>query len=66
MKFVSPDWCRRRWLSFYETIRNLFSVDMGILLVVMQLGITGLRKIRLVYLLDLFQGRGENGQCDFV
>ena len=25
-----------------------------------------MKKIRLVYLLDLFQGRGEKGQCDLV
>ena len=25
-----------------------------------------MKKIRLVHLLDLFQGRGEKGQCDLV
>ena len=29
-------------------------------------GNTGLKKIRLLYLLDLFEGRGEKGQCDLV
>ena len=29
-------------------------------------GSTGLKKIRLLYLLDLFEGRGEKGQCDLV
>ena len=33
---------------------------------VIQLGLTGLEKIRLVYLLDLFGGKGEKGQCDLV
>ena len=36
---------------------------------VIRLGVTGLKKIRLsfsVYLLDLFQGRGEKGQCNLV
>ena len=40
-------------------IRNLTSGDMRIPL-------TGLEKIRLVYLLDLFEGKGEKGQCDLV
>ena len=39
---------------------------MLILLVVIRLGVSGLKKIRLVYLLDLFEGRGEKGQCDLV
>ena len=47
-------------------IRNLTSGDMKIPLVVIQLGLTELEKIRLVYLLDLFEGKGEKGQCDLV
>ena len=39
---------------------------MGILIVVVQLGITGLQKVRLMYLLDLFERRGEKGQRDLV
>ena len=39
---------------------------MLILLVVIRLGVSGLKKIRLVYLLDLFEGTGEKGQCDLV
>ena len=39
---------------------------MRIPLVVIQLGLTELEKIRLVYLLDLFEGKGEKGQCDLV
>ena len=31
-----------------------------------RLGVTGLRKTRIVYLLGLFEGRGEKGQCDLV
>ena len=31
-----------------------------------RLGVTGLRKTRVVYLLDLPEGRGEKGQCDLV
>ena len=33
---------------------------------VIQLGVTGLRIARVVYLLDLFEGRGEKGECDLV
>ena len=52
------------WDSF--KIRNLTSGDMGILLVVILLGVTRLKKIRLVFLLDLFEGWGEKGLCDLV
>ena len=31
-----------------------------------RLGLTELKKTRVVYLLGLFEGRGENGQCDLV
>ena len=47
-------------------MRNLTSGDLRILLVVIQLEVTGLKKTRFVYLLDLFEGRGEKGQCDSV
>ena len=33
---------------------------------VIRLGLTELQKTRVVYLLDLFEERGENGQCDLV
>ena len=33
---------------------------------VIRLGVTGLRKTRIVYLLDLFKGTGEKRQCDLV
>ena len=33
---------------------------------VIRLGVTVLKMIRLVYLLDLFEGREERGQCDLV
>ena len=53
-------------MRLYQTIRNLTSGDLGILLVVIELGVTGLKKTKVAYLLDLFEGRGENGQCDLV
>ena len=47
-------------------MRNLTSADLGILLVVIQLGITGLKKTKVMYFLDLFEGREKKGQCDSV
>ena len=49
-----------------QTMRNLTSGDLGILLVLLQLRVTGLKKTKVVYLLDLFEGRGEKGQWDLV
>ena len=65
MDFVDIGWCRKKWLRLYQTTRNLTSGDMGIPLVVMT-GSTRLKKIRLMYLLDLFEGRGEKRQCDLL
>ena len=59
-------WCTRKWLRLHQTIRNLTSGDLGIPLVVIRLGVTGLKKTRVVCLSDLFEGRGEKGQCDLV
>ena len=58
--------CRLMWLRLDQTMRNLTSGDLGILLVVIQLRVTGLKKTKVVYLLDLFEGRGEKGQCNLV
>ena len=33
---------------------------------VTRLGVTGLKKARVVYLLELFEGKREKGQCDLV
>ena len=46
--------------------RNLTSGDLGIPLAVSRLGVTRLKKTRVVCLSDLFEGRGEKGQCDLV
>ena len=62
MKFVAVGWYTRKWLRLYQTIRDLTSGDLGIPLVVIQLGITKLNKTRVVYLLDLFEGSGQKGQ----
>ena len=58
IEFVAAGWCAGKWLKRYKTI-DLTSDDMGIPIVVVRLGLTGLKKIRLVHLLDLFEGRGE-------
>ena len=55
MKIVGKGWCTRKWLRLYQTIRNITSGDLGILLVVIRLGVTGLKKTRVVYLLDLLE-----------
>ena len=47
--------CRLMRLRLDQTMRNLTSGDLGILLVVIQL-----------YLLDLFERTGEKGQWDLV
>ena len=47
-------------------MRNITSGDLGILLVVIQLRVTGLKKSKVLYLLDLFEGSGEKGQWDLV
>ena len=66
MEFVATGWCTRNWLRLCQTIRNLSSGDLGILLVVIRLGVARLKKTRVVYLSHLFEGRGEKRQCDLV
>ena len=66
MEFVAAGCCTKGWLRFDQTIRNFTSGDLGIPLVVSRRGVTGLKKTRVVYLLDLLERRGENGQCDLV
>ena len=66
IEFVSTGCLTRKWLRFDQTIRNLTSGDLGILLVVIRLGVTRRKKTMAVYLLDLFQERGENEKFDLV
>ena len=65
-ELVAASWCIGKWLRLYQTILNLVPGNIGILLVVVRLGVAGLKKIRVMYLLDLFEGRGEKGQCDLA
>ena len=66
---VECRWTARVWnlLShgIDQTIKNLTCGDLEILLVVIRLGVTWLKKTGLVYLLD-FLGRGEEGWWDLV
>ena len=59
-------WCTRKLLRLYLIIRNLTPGDKGVLLVVISVGVTRLKKITLLYLLDLFGERGKKGQCDLL
>ena len=47
-------------------MRNLTTGGLGILLAVIQLGVTRVKKTKVMYFLDLFEGRGKKGQCDSV
>ena len=49
-----------------QNIRNLNCGDLEILLVVIGLGVTGLKITGFAYLLDLFVREGEKGWCDFM
>ena len=53
-------------LKLDEAIRNLTFGDLEIPLVVIGLGVTGLKKTRIVYLLGILGGRGEKWWCDLV
>ena len=66
MELVAAGWCTRKWLRLYQAIRNPTSGDLEIRLVVIHMGVTGFEKTSVVYLLDLFEGREEKGQCDLV
>ena len=47
MELVAAGWCTRKWLRFDQTLTNLTSGDLRIPLVVIQLGVNGLKKTRL-------------------
>ena len=53
-------------LKLDQAIRNLTFGDLEIPLVVIGLGVTGLKKTRIVYLLGILGERGEKWWCDFV
>ena len=57
-------------MRLYQTIRNLTSGDMRISTrldsTMIRLGVIGFKKTRVMYLLNLFEGRGEIEQCDLA
>ena len=61
MELVVESCCTVKKLRLNRTIRNLISGDLEISLVVIRLGVTGSKKTGLVYLLDLFGEKGEEG-----
>ena len=63
MAFVAAGWRIRKCLRLDKTIRNLTSGDLGIPLMVIQLRVNGLKKTRIKYLLDLFEGRGRRSSA---
>ena len=67
MEFAVIGWCTLM-IKVHSSLnfRNLTSGDMEILLGMIQLRVTGLKKIRTVYFIDLLEGRGEKGQYDLV
>ena len=53
-------------LKLDQAIRNLTFGDLEILLVVIGLAVTGLKKTGVVYILGEREERGEEWWCDFV
>ena len=64
MGLVAAGWCTRKWLRFDRTIRNLTSGDMVNPACGDSTGNKQIKKDKVVYLLDLFEGSREKGQCD--
>ena len=58
MEFVVAGWCTGKQLRLDRTIRKLTCGDLEIMLVVIQLGVTSLKKTYL--------GEGKKGWCDLV
>ena len=66
MELVTAGWCTWKWLRLDHTIINLACGDVEISVVVIQLGVTGLKKTWFMYLVDLFGGRWEKEWCGLV
>ena len=60
-EFLAAGWRTGKRLRLYQTTKNLTSGHVGIPLVVIRLGVTRLKKIKVVYLLHLFEGGREMG-----
>ena len=68
MEFAAADLHTVKYLRLDPTIRDLTCRNLEILPVVVRLGVTRLKKTKLVYLLDLFGRRGKKkeGWCGLV
>ena len=53
-------------MRFDQTIRNITSGDLGIPFLLIRPVVPGLKKTRFAHLPDMFELRGEQGQCDLV
>ena len=65
-ELVATCWSTKGCLSFNENIRNLTSGDLGNSTCGNLTGSSRIEKENVMYLLDLFDRRGEKGQCDLV
>ena len=61
MILVAVGWCRTKWLRFDQTIKNLTSGNLRISLVVIQLGVIGLKKARLCISYTCFREGRKKG-----
>ena len=59
MELVDVGRCTRKWLRFDQTVRNLPSGDLEIPLVVIQLGVTALKRQDCVSTRLVCEDRGE-------
>ena len=57
---------REEVIKLSQAIRNLIFGDAEISLLVIQLGVTRLKKTEFVYLLAVVWRKGEKGWCDLV
>ena len=63
MEYVAIGWCKRLWLKLYETIKNLTFDDIGIPLVVIQMGVLDWKASGLCISLTFLRGEGAVRFC---
>ena len=66
MEFVATGSSTGKQLRSNRSIRDPTCGDLEILLVLIQLGVTGLKKVEFVFFLQLLRGRGKKGRCALV
>ena len=66
MEFVAIGSSTGKWFRQDRSIRDPTCDDLEILLALIQLGVTGLKKVNFVFFLHLLGGRGKKGRCDLV